>query len=69
MRWNQMAASTLGRMAGFKTVDVKLEDYLLQQALKGMFLKISIREKEIRTQSNAQVTTLLKKVFGNQRIP
>jgi hypothetical protein len=66
-RWNQMASSSLGRIAGLKTVDVKLEDYLLQQALKGMFLKISISEKEIRTQTKAQVTTLLKKVFGNQR--
>jgi hypothetical protein len=67
IRWNQMASSSLGRIAGLKTVDVKLEDYLLQQALKGMFLKISIREKEIRTQTKAQVTTLLKKVFGNQK--
>lgn len=65
-RWNQMASSSLGRFAGFKNVDVNLEDYILQQALKGMFLKISVREKEIRTQSKAQVTTLLKKVFGNQ---
>ena len=63
--WNKTAGSPLGKMAGMKTVDVKLEDYMLQQALKGMFLKISEREKDIRTNAKARVTTLLKKVFGN----
>lgn len=66
-RWNQVAGSTIGRVAGMKTVDVKLEDYLLQQALKGMFLKIEEREKDIRNNANARVTTLLKKVFGTQK--
>jgi hypothetical protein len=46
-------------------VDVKLEDYILQQALKGMFVKIAEREKDIRTNANARVTTLLKRVFGS----
>jgi hypothetical protein len=64
-RWNKTAGSSLGRFSGMKTVDVKLEDYVLQQALKGMFLKIAEREKDIRTNTNARVTTLLKKVFGN----
>jgi len=32
-----------------------------------MFLKIAEREKDIRTNANARVTTLLKKVFGNQK--
>ena len=54
-------------MAGFKTVEVQLEDYLLQQALKGLFLKIEEREKDIRNNANAQVTSLLKKVFGSQK--
>jgi len=67
IQWNKMAGSMIGKMAGMKTVDVKLEDYILQQALKGMFLKIAEREKDIRTNANARVTTLLKKVFGNQK--
>lgn len=62
--WNKMAGSPLGQFAGMKIVEVKLEDYILQQALKGMFLKIAEREKEIRTNTNARVSTLLKKVFG-----
>ena len=66
-RWNQVAGSTVGRIAGMKTVEVKLEDYLLQQALKGMFLKIEEREKDIRNNANARVTTLLQKVFGSQK--
>ena len=66
-RWNQVAGSTVGRIAGMKMVEVKLEDYLLQQALKGMFLKIEEREKDIRNNANARVTTLLQKVFGSQK--
>ena len=65
--WNQLAGSMVGKIADLKTVDVKLEDYILQQALNGMFLKIAEREKDIRTNTNARVTTLLKKVFGNQK--
>jgi hypothetical protein len=64
-RWNKLAGSSIGQIGGLKTVDVKLEDYILQQALNGMFLKIEEREKDIRTNANARVTTLLKRVFGN----
>lgn len=64
--WNKIAGSSIGKIGGLKTVDVKLEDYLLQKALDGMFLKIEDREKDIRTNVNARVTGLLKRVFGNQ---
>lgn len=64
--WNKIAGSSIGKIGGLKTVDVKLEDYLLQKALDGMFLKIADREKDIRTNINARVTGLLKRVFGNQ---
>lgn len=67
-RWNKIAGSPLGQIAGLKTVEVKLEDYLLQQALKGMYLKIEEREKDIRTNANARVTALLKRVFGSQKL-
>ncbi len=65
VQWNKMAGSTLGQFAGLKTVNVKLEDYILEQALKGMFLKIAEREKDIRTNVKARVTPLLQKVFGS----
>src|SRR5665648_389935 len=64
--WNKIAGTIVGQMAGLKTVDVKLEDYLLQQALNGMNLKIEEREKDIRTNASARVTVLLKRVFGSQ---
>ncbi len=66
-RWNQLAGSTIGKITGLKTVDVKLEDYLLQEALKGMFHKIEEREKDIRNNASARVTSLLKRVFGSQK--
>lgn len=64
--WNKVAGSSIGKIAGLKTVDVKLEDYLLQQALNGLFLKIEEREKDIRTNANARVSNILKRVFGSQ---
>lgn len=66
IQWNKLAGSMVGQMAGLKTVNVKLEDYILQKALDGMFLKIEEREKDIRTNANARVTNLLKKVFGSK---
>lgn len=63
--WNKFAGSTVGRMAGYKTVNVKLEDYLLQQALNGLFLKIEEREIDIRNNASARVTNILKRVFGS----
>ena len=67
VQWNKIAASPLGQFAGMKTVEVKLEDYILEQALKGMFLKIAEREKDIRTNVKARVTPLLQKVFGSKK--
>lgn len=66
--WNKVAGTTVGKFAGLKTVDVQLEDYLIQRALDGLFLKIADREKDIRTNANARVTVLLKRVFGNQTL-
>lgn len=67
-QWNKVANSAIGKIGGLKPVDVKLEDYILQCALDGLFLKIEEREKDIRTNANARVTTLLRRVFGNQTL-
>lgn len=64
--WNKIAGTTVGKFAGMKTVDVQLEDYMIQKALDGLFLKIAEHEKDIRTDANARVTTLLKRVFGSE---
>lgn len=64
--WNRIANSFIGQAAGFTPVNVKLDEYLTQKALDGLFLKIGEEEKKIRTDPVARVTELLKRVFGAQ---
>jgi hypothetical protein len=64
--WNKVANSVVGLLAGLKPVNVKLDDYLTQKGLDGMFLKIGEEEKKIRTDTKARVTDLLKRVFGTK---
>ncbi len=45
--------------------DVRLDDYVTQGAIDGLFKIIAQKEKEIRKNPVAQTTSLLKKVFGN----
>ncbi|WP_340114297.1 DUF4197 domain-containing protein [Maribellus mangrovi] len=64
-KYNKVANSVAGEFAGLKPVDTELEDYLTQQALNGLFLKIAAEEKQIRENPAARVTDLLKRVFGS----
>ena len=64
-QWNSLASSMVGQIAGFKRVDVKLDDYLTQKALDGLFLKLALEEEKIRTDPVARVTDILKRVFGS----
>jgi hypothetical protein len=64
--WNKVANSAVGKISGFKPVDVQLDEYLTRRALDGLFLKIEGQEKAIRTDASARVTAILKRVFGNQ---
>ncbi|HKI87547.1 MAG TPA: DUF4197 domain-containing protein [Draconibacterium sp.] len=64
-KWNTLAKSTVGQIAGFKQVDISLDDYLTQKALDGLFLKIAQEEKQIRENPAARVNDLLKRVFGS----
>jgi len=64
-KWNLVANSMAGQIAGLKPVNTELEDYLTQKALDGLFLKIADEEKLIRKDPAARVTSLLKKVFGS----
>ncbi|HTY40776.1 MAG TPA: DUF4197 domain-containing protein [Thermoanaerobaculia bacterium] len=43
---------------------VDIESYVVAKALDGLFYVLGQQEKEIRTNPAAQVTSLLKKVFG-----
>lgn len=64
-RWNTVANSVAGRIAGLKPVNTELEAYLTQKALDGLFLKIAGEEKQIRENPAARATELLKRVFGS----
>jgi hypothetical protein len=64
-KWNSLANSIAGKLAGLKPVNTDLDDFLTNRALDGMFSKVAIEELKIRTQVSARVTPLLKKVFGS----
>jgi hypothetical protein len=64
-QWNRLANSVAGRIAGLQAVNVDLDDYLTSRALDGVFLKMEVEEKKIRTEVSARVTPLLQKVFGS----
>ena len=63
--WNKIAGTMVGQIAGFKKVEVELDDYLTHKALDGLFLKIENEEKQIRKDPLARVSNLLKRVFGS----
>ncbi len=64
-RWNSVANSIAGKLAGFKPVNTDLDDFLTTKALNGMFSKVEIEELKIRKEVSARVTPLLKRVFGS----
>jgi hypothetical protein len=66
-KWNQFANSIPGKLLQVKPVNVALDEYATHQALRGVFIKVGDQEKEIRTNANARVTDLLKRVFGNRQ--
>jgi len=64
-KWNAIANSVTGRLAGFKPVNTDLDDFLTTKALAGMFSKVEIEELKIRKEVSARITPLLKRVFGS----
>jgi hypothetical protein len=64
-RYNDVARSMVGQVANLKPVDVKLDEYLTEKALDGLFLKIEDEERRIRENPAARVTDLLRRVFGS----
>ena len=64
-KWNEVANSVVGRVAGLEPVNIDLDEYLTQKALDGLFFKIEEQEKLIREDPLARVTDLLKRVFGS----
>lgn len=64
-KWNSVAGTIVGQVAGLKTVNVDLDEYLTAQALEGLFLKIEKEEQLIRENPAARVTDILRRVFGS----
>jgi hypothetical protein len=64
-KWNSLANSVPGKMAGLKPVNADLDDYLTRKALDGMFLKVEIEEHKIRKDVSARVSPILQRVFGS----
>ncbi len=64
-KWNSLANTIPGKLAGFKPVNVDLDDFLTRKALEGMFLKVEKEELKIRKDVEARVTPLLQRVFGS----
>jgi hypothetical protein len=64
-KWNSLANSVPGKLAGFKSVNTDLDDYLTNKALNGMFLKIELEELKIRKDVTARVSPILQRVFGS----
>jgi len=64
-KWNQLAGSVAGKIAGLKSVNSDLDDYLTRKALDGVFLKLAIEETKIRKDVSARISPLLQRVFGS----
>jgi hypothetical protein len=64
-KWNSVANTLAGKLAGLKPVNTDLDDFLTSKALSGMFLKVEAEELKIRKEVSARVTPLLQKVFGS----
>jgi len=63
-KWNSVANSVAGKIAGFKPVNTDLDDFLTRKALDGVFFRLEGEELKIRKEVSARVTPLLRKVFG-----
>lgn len=67
-KWNEIANSIVGLIAGLKPVETDLSRFLTESALDGMFLKIADSEATIRSETSARVTPLLERVFSQENI-
>lgn len=56
----------LKKIPFMKTESFDINDYVVQQAINGLFVMVGQEEKKIRRDPAAQVTSLLKDVFGRR---
>jgi len=64
-KWNSVANSVAGKIAGLKPVNTDLDDHLTTRALSGMFMKVEQEELKIRKDVSARISPLLQRVFGS----
>jgi hypothetical protein len=64
-KWNNLANSIAGKIAGLKSVNTDLDDYLTNKALNGMFMKVGQEEYKIRKDVAARISPILQRVFGS----
>jgi hypothetical protein len=65
-RWNDFATSLPGKILNAQAITISLDEFVTHQALNGAFIKVGDQEKEIRTNVNARVTDLLRRVFAKR---
>jgi hypothetical protein len=63
--WNTLASS-YNKVPFTKKVNPKLEEYVTDKALEGLFKLVAEEEAKIRKDPKAQITNLLKEVFGGR---
>lgn len=64
--WNTVFSTYNSLPLVFKKVNPDLTAYVTERALNGVFVVIAQEEQKIRTNPAAQVSSLLRKVFGNR---
>ena len=64
--WNSLV-TTYNRIPGVQKQNPDIVDYVNTKAVNGLMILISQQEAKIRQDPGAQVTDLLKKVFGGGR--
>ena len=60
--WNSLAKK-YNKLPLTKPVNTDLEDYITNKAIQGIFVLIALEEKNIRTNTHARHSTLIKKIF------
>ncbi|MEN8222977.1 MAG: DUF4197 domain-containing protein [Acidobacteriota bacterium] len=64
-KYNSVAKSIAGKIAGIKPLHNKLDEYVTGKALDALFIKLRGEEKKIRDNPIARSTDLLRRVFGS----
>jgi hypothetical protein len=62
--WNPLVTK-YNKIPGVKKQNPNLDDYVTKKAINGLFILVADEEAKIRKDPVAQVTDLLKKVFGS----